>query len=142
MTVAVSVSVSILCLIVFPTPGGRIGGLAGGAFVAALVVGFLASRRALGHFRDAFLKELQAGYTTTTFTQGLFWIRSPDAVDAVAEDVVGWDWRGVWVLTASGAVVSAPDASADPPGLYPSPTVAGRRELWTGCRWSGVFLDL
>jgi hypothetical protein len=140
VTIAFSVVVPILCLIVLPTPGGRIGGTAGAAFAAAVVVGFVAVRQALGRFRAAFLKELNAGYTTTTFDQGLFWLRSRDATDAVAEDVIGWDWRGVWVLRASGTVVSSPDPSLDPPGLYPSPTVAGRYELWTGCRWSGVFL--
>jgi hypothetical protein len=139
VTAAFSAGVPILCLAVLPTPAGRIGGIAAAAFAAALAAGFVAVRRALTRFRAAFLRELAAGYTTTTFNQGLFWVRSRDAVDTVAEDVVGWDWRGLWVLTASGAVVSVPDLSLDPPGLYPSPTVAGRYELWTGCRWSGVF---
>lgn len=45
----------------------------------------------------------------------------------------------LWVLDSKGNVVSAPDLSADPPGLYPSQNIPERRELWTGYRWTGVF---
>ena len=137
-TLSVSVAASIMCL--FLLPDGRVAGKGAIAFIATVAMGYVVTRTSLRRFRAVFLNELQAGYATKTLTQGLFWIpRRGSGRPTWGDDVVGWDWAGLWVLGADGNVVSAPDASADPPGLYPSPNIPGRRELWTGYRWTGVF---
>ena len=136
-TLAVSVAASILWLFVLAPQEETITAI---TFIATLAVGYFVTRTSLRRFRAIFLDELQAGYTTKTLTQGLFWIpRSGSGRKTWGDDVVGWDWAGLWVLDAQGNVVSAPDPSADPPGLYPSPNNVGHRELWTGYRWTGVF---
>lgn len=108
-----------------------------GRMLGATAVGIGAMLVAIGRFRRALLRELAAGYVTTTFHQGLFWFtKRPGPV--VANNLVGWDWRGLWVLRGDGSVVSAPDPDTDPPGFYPSPHRAGQLELWTGSQWIGV----
>lgn len=137
-TFGVATAAAIACLVMLP--GGRVSGLGAVAFFAVLAIGYLAIRASLHRFRDIFLAELQAGYATTTFTQGLFWIpRGGSGRRTWGDDVVGWNWDGLWVLDIHGNVVSAPDGSIDPPGLYPSPHRVGKLELWTGYRWTGVF---
>ncbi len=137
-TIGISVAASILCL--FLLPDRRITGWGAIAYVATVAVGFFATRVSLHRFRTTLLKELQAGYTTKTFSQGLFWFpRRGSGRTTWGDDVDGWDWDGLWVLNGQAQVVSAPDPSVDPPGLYPSPNIIGQRELWTGYRWTGVF---
>lgn len=137
-TSGVAAAAVIACLVLLPD--GRVAGRGAIAFFAVLAVGFLAVRASLHRFREIFLAELQAGYTTTTFTQGLFWIPGRGSGRRTwGDDVVGWDWDGLWVLDAHGNVVSAPNRAVDPPGLYPSPHRPGQLELWTGHRWTGVF---
>jgi hypothetical protein len=135
-TLGVAVAVSSLWLFVLAPPDET---LAFTVYIATLAVGYFVTRASLRRFRAIFLDELQAGYTTKTFTQGLFWIPRRGTGPRWGDDVVGWDWDGLWVLDTQGDVISAPDLSADPPGLYPSPNIPGSRELWTGYRWTGVF---
>lgn len=140
-TLGVSAAATIVSLLLLPN--NRVAGWGAIAFFATLTVGFFVTRAALHRFRDLFLNELQAGYTTKTFTQGLFWLpRRGGGRKVWGDDVTGWDWGGLWILDAQGRVVSTPDSSVDPPGLYPSPHIAGELELWTGYRWTGVFPDL
>lgn len=135
---AVAVAAIIGCLILLPD--NRIAGKYALAFFAVLTVAYVVLRASLRRFRAIFLDELQAGYTTQRFMQGLFWLpRKGGGLKPPVDDVVGWDWSGVWVYDSDGNVVSAPDVSVDPPGLYPSPHIAGTRELWTGYRWTGVY---
>lgn len=134
-TVAVFVVVSMLCAFFAPVQD-RLGSAAVVVSLAVLTIGFFPARAALVGFRVVFLGELQAGYVTFTFLQGMFWRNgSSDA------DVIGWDWSGLWTLTSDGRVMSTPDLSVDPPGVYPSPNGPGRRELWTGSQWGDVFFD-
>ena len=110
--------------------------------IVVLAFGGFMIRRALTSFRSRLLEEIQAGYVTTTFQQGGFWLAHRDGpAFAPGRNVLGWDWRGLWVLDSSGEVVSLPDRAFDPPGLYPSPHVPGERELWTGYQWAFVFPD-
>ncbi len=105
--------------------------------LSATVIGIAAEVAAIGRFRRVLLAELAAGYVTTTFHQGAFWfVKGPGPT--WGNDVVGWVWDGVWVLTSAGDVVSAPDPAVDPPGFYPSPNRPGQWELWTGSQWIGV----
>jgi hypothetical protein len=139
VTMGVSVVASILWLFVLAPQDETITAI---TFIATMAVGYVVTHTSLRRFRTIFLDELQAGYATKTLTQRLFWLpRSASGRPTWGDDVVGWDWAGLWVLDAEGNVVSAPDASADPPGLYPSPNIPGHRELWTGCRWTSVFLE-
>ncbi len=138
VTLGVAVGASILCLLLLPD--SRIEGRGAIVLIVTMMFGFIATRSALDRFRTILVDELQAGYATFTFTQGLFWIpRRSSWRPTWGDDVIGWDWAGLWVLDADGNVVSEPDASVDPPGLYPSPNNPGHRELWTGHRWTGVF---
>ena len=137
-TIGLAVLAAIACLV--SLPGGRITGWGAAVYVVVLVVGYVAVRASLHRFRGVLLDELQAGYVTTTFTQGLFWMPGRGSGRRTwGDDVVGWRWDGLWVLDSHGDVVSAPDRAADPPGLYPSPHRPGELELWTGHRWTGVF---
>ncbi len=137
-TLAASVAAMIICLI--SLPDDRVSGIGAIALGTIVAIGFVVTRTSLHRFRALFLDELQAGYATTTFTQGLFWLPVRGAGSRIwGDDVIGWDWDGLWVLDTEGRVVSEPDLSKDPPGLYPSPNLSGRRELWTGYRWTGVF---
>jgi hypothetical protein len=137
-TLGGSTAATIICLLLMPD--NRVAGKGAIAFFATMAIGYVATRASLRRFRAIFLDELQAGYTTKTFTQGLFWIpRRGAGRKTWGDDVVGWDWDGLWVLDAQGNVISAPDPSADPPGLYPSPHIPGQLELWTGYRWTGAF---
>lgn len=108
--------------------------------LGATAAGIAAMLMAIGRFRRVLLAELAAGYVTTTFHQGAFWLVNRPG-PKVGNDVVGWNWDGVWVLTSDGSVVSAPNPDADPPGFYPSPNQPGRLELWTGSQWMGVHAD-
>jgi hypothetical protein len=137
-TLAASAAAMIIFLI--SLPDDRISGMGAIVFGTIVAIGFVVTRASLRRFRALFLDELQAGYATTTFTQGLFWLPARGAGRKTwGDDVIGWDWDGLWVLDAEGHVVSGPDPSKDPPGLYPSPNISGQRELWTGYRWTGVF---
>lgn len=140
-TIAVVVTIWILSLFSLPTPNNSITGMTAVILIVLGAIGFYAIRRALRTFRSILLAELQAGYVTTTFTQGLFWLRKSGKAFTWGDDVVGWDWDGLWVLGSDGDVISTPNLSADPPGLYPSPHDPGRRELWTGHIWSSVYFD-
>ena len=141
VTIGVALAVWILALFLLPTPNNSITGMTAVVLIVLFAVGYFAIRKALRTFRSTLLDELQAGYVTTTFTQGLFWLRSSRRLFTWADDVVGWDWDGLWVLDSNGNIVSSPDLSADPPGLYPSPHEPGRRELWTGYVWTSVYFD-
>ena len=137
-TLGIAVAASILCLILLPN--NRIAGKGAIAYIATLAIGYVVTRASLRRFRAIFLEELQAGYATKTFTQGLFWLPVRGAGRPTwGDDIVGWEWDGLWIFDAQGNVVSSPDPAADPPGLYPSPNIPGDRELWTGYRWTGVF---
>jgi hypothetical protein len=136
-TFAVAVAATLACLALLPD--GRIAGKGAIAYVAVLVIGYFAVRVPLHRCRDILLEELQAGYTTRTFTQGSFWIPRGPARTHKDNDVIGWVWDGLWVLDRHGNVVSVPDRSLDPPGLYPSPHRPGKLELWTGYQWAGVY---
>jgi hypothetical protein len=137
-TFAVAVAPAVLWTVLLADE--RIGGKGGAiAYVAILVIAYFVVRVPLHRCRDILLEELQAGYTTRTFTQGLFWIPRGPGRSMKGDDVIGWIWDGLWVLDVHGNVVSAPDRSIDPPGLYPSPHRPGQLELWTGCQWAGVY---
>ena len=141
-TLVLSVLAALLALAVLPTPERRMPVPTAAALLVVLVIGGLVSRRALVAFRSRLLDELQAGYTTTTFQQGGFWLAHRDGrFDARGWNIVGWDWRGLWVTDGSGGVISTPDRTLDPPGLYPSPHSPGERELWTGFQWTFVYPD-
>ncbi len=105
--------------------------------LGATAVGIGAMIAAIRRFRRVLLAELAAGYVTTTFYQGLFWMAQGPG-PRVGNDVVGWVWDGVWVLTSAGDVVASPDPAVDPPGFYPSPNTPSQLELWTGSQWTGV----
>lgn len=123
-----------------PTNGNQATATALLMMLGATAVGVGAIIAAIGRFRRALLAELAAGYVTTTFYQGLFWmVQGPGP--KVGSEFVAWIWDGVWVLTSAGGVVSAPDPDVDPPGFYPSPNSPGQLELWTGLQWSGVHRD-
>lgn len=140
--IAASVLASLLVVVLGPSDDGQLEPPTALATVVVLIVGFLVCRALLRRFRDAFVAELQAGYVTTTFLQGMFWVRGDSSPrPAGGEDVVGWSWDALWVLGPDGSVRAAPEAEGDPPGLYPSPNAPGERELWTGHRWTGVFPD-
>ena len=127
----------VVALTLGPENGGQATVQDVAVMLGATVVGIAAVVVAIRRFRRVLLAELGAGYVTTTFHQGMFWfVNRPGP--AVGDDVVGWDWAGVWVLTSDGAVVSGPDPDADPPGFYPSPNRPGQLELWTGSQWIGV----
>lgn len=108
------------------------------AFGLVLAVCVVVTWRSLVGFRGVLLRELQAGYVTTTFEQGVFWI---GPAGELSRGIVSWDWSGIWVLSPGGEVLSSPEGDSDPPGAYPSPHEAGRRELWTGCRWTKFYID-
>lgn len=139
-TAAASVAASIACVFVAPIQQ-RLGDATLPAFLAVMAVGLAASWAVLVRFRTILLNELQAGYATTTFLQGGFWLPRGRASGRLPDQGLGWSWEGLWTLTSDGRVVSVPNRSVDPPGLYPSPQAPGRRELWTGSEWAGVFFD-
>jgi hypothetical protein len=141
-TLTATCGTALLTLLVLPRPKGRINSVTAIAIVVALVIGGLLSRRALAVFRSRLLEEMQAGYVTTTFQQGGFWLahRNGRALSP-GRNVLGWEWRGLWVLDSEGAVVSPPDRTFDPPGLYSSPHSPRERELWTGHQWTFVYPD-
>lgn len=136
---AVSVSASVAMLLLLPKDNGTLTSTTLAVFGVTVVVGVVATWRSLVTFRGVLLRELQAGYVTTTFEQGVFWMGPASRFDW---GVVPWDWSGIWVLTPDGEVQSPPENDADPPGIYPSPHEPGRRELWTGCRWTMFYPDL
>lgn len=132
-----SVTIAIATLLVLPKDDGTLPASTLVAVIVAVAVGVAVTWWALVGFRRALLRELQAGYVTTTFEQGVLWI----GVSAYehSRGIVGWDWSGVWVLGPNGAVRSSPEGDTDPPGAYPSPHEPGRQELWTGCRWTKFY---
>jgi hypothetical protein len=138
LVAAGSVGVAIATLLVLPKDDGALPPGTLVAFLIVLAVGLIATWRSLVGFREALLRELQAGYVTTTFEQGVFWF-GPAGV--LSRGVVGWDWSGIWVLEPTGEVVASPRGDTDPPGAYPSPHEPGRRELWTGYRWTMFYID-
>lgn len=141
-TLAASVGATLVTLLVLPTPDGQIALVTAIGIIVVLAAGGILSRRALAAFRSRLLDEIQAGYVTTTFQQGGFWLaRREGRAFAPGRNVLGWDWRGLWVLDSAGWVVSIGDRAVDPPGLYPSPHLPGQRELWTGHQWAFVFPD-
>lgn len=141
-TVALGVGAALVTLVVLPKPDGRIAPITAVALVAVLAIGMILTRRALVRFRSRLLEEIQAGYVTTTFQQGGFWLAHRDgSAWAPGRNVLGWNWRGLWVIDSTGAVGSTADRSVDPPGLYPSPHAPGERELWTGHQWTFVYPD-
>jgi hypothetical protein len=71
-TLGLAVAVTVVCP--FLLPDHRVAGTGAIAFFATMAIGYAATRASLRRFRAVFLDELQAGYTTQTFTQGLFWI--------------------------------------------------------------------
>ncbi|NII41591.1 hypothetical protein E9228_002238 [Curtobacterium flaccumfaciens] len=85
------------------------------------------------------LAELQHGYTTLRIqfgrARGDRWRQQ-----SVGGGRLAWDYRGTWFLRSDGTVRTPPVPDVDPPGFYPSPTEAGRFELWTGRSWAGRFL--
>lgn len=141
-TLVASAGAALMTLVVLPKPEGQIAGVTAIALVVVLAFGGLLIRRALTRFRSQLLDEIQAGYVTTTFQQGGFWLAHRDGpAYAPGRNILAWDWRGLWVLDAAGGVASPADHSIDPPGLYPSPHSKGERELWTGHQWTFVFPD-
>ena len=141
-TLAATVVTAVVTLLLLPKPDGRMTPVTAIAMIVVLAFGGFMVRRALTAFRSRLLEEIQAGNVTTTFQQGGFWLAHRDGpAFALGRNVLGWDWRGLWVLDPSGVVVSPPDQAFDPPGLYPSPHVPGERELWTGHQWAFVFPD-
>lgn len=141
-TLAAAVAAALMTLLILPKPDGSIAPVTAIAIVVVLVIGGLLSRRVLVAFRSTLLDEMQAGYVTTTFQQGGFWLAHRDGpAYSPGRNVIGWEWSGLWVLDSAGAVVSPPDRTVDPPGLYPSPHSPGERELWTGHQWTFVYPD-
>lgn len=139
-TVAVAAGVAVTSVLLLSVDGA-LGGLQLVVFLAVLAVGYVVSRAAVIRFRTLLLGELQAGHTTTTFLQGGFWMRNRQQAGRRSDAGLGWTWEGLWVLTSAGRVVSTPDRTVDPPGIYPSPYAEGRKEIWTGSEWSGVLVD-
>jgi hypothetical protein len=137
-TLGAAATAVIACLVLLPDH--RVAGRGAIAFFATLAVGFLAIRASLHRFRDIFLEELQAGYATKTFTQGLFWI-PPRASGRKTwgDDVVGWDWDGLWVLDGHGNVVSAPDRSVDRPLSVAAHPRTTRAVDWVSLDWRLPF---
>ena len=142
VTLGVATAVWVLFLLALPKQNNSITGWTAVVLSVLLAIGYFAVRKELRTFRSVLLDELQMGYATTTFTQGLFWSRRHEKALIWGDDVVGWDWDGLWVLDSRGNVVSEPDLSADPPGIYPSPNKPDQRELWTGYMWTSVYFEM
>jgi hypothetical protein len=107
--------------------------------LAAGLIGLAMIMRNLGRVGERKLEEIAAGYTTIKLEFGDFWIGEGRRWSRFGRRPP-WDYSGLWVLDgATGAVVSEPDRSVDPPGLYPSPNRPGALELWTGVVWSGHY---
>lgn len=107
--------------------------------LAVGLIGLAAIFRSLGRVGDRKLEEISHGYTTLKLEFGAFW-RGEGRQWPQFGRRPPWDYSGLWVLDgATGAVVSEPDRSLDPPGLYPSPNRPGALELWTGVVWSGHY---
>ena len=137
LVLACAVVLVVVVIAFGPEDGGQATVWGVASILGATAVGLAPVLVAIGRFRRVLLAELAAGYVTTTFLHGSFWFVSRPG-RKVGNDVVGWDWDGVWVLTSGGSVVTAPDPGVDPPGFYPSPHRPGELELWTGCQWIGV----
>jgi len=141
-SIAATVAATLVALAALPKPDGRMAPVTAAVVLLILAGGGIQIRLALVRFRSRLLEEIQAGYVTTTFQQGGFWLaKRKGSAYAPGRNVQGWDWRGLWVLDTSGGIVSSPDRSVDPPGLYPSPHSPGERELWTGHQWTNVYPD-
>ena len=97
----------------------------------ALLLHTLFSRN--GPFRSKLLLEMQAGYTTVPVDAGKFW--GSDVTGRKTKASVLWDCSGCWVLSSNGDVISEPDFTTDPPGVYPSPRGPAERAVWTGVEW-------
>ena len=102
-----------------------------------LVVLLLADRW-LGQVGTRMVAELRAGYVTFDLQYGLIG-RDYHAHWHATEAGTPWNHRGVWLLRDDGSVVRPPDRSVAPPGMYPSPTRPGARELWSGAAWTGHY---
>ena len=115
------------------TTGGLARFLTAAADVCAAACGYTIRR-----WGRAVLDEATAGYTTTPFDLGRFWIgAAPEAPWTVGW--IGWDFSGLWVMAPDGTVKASPRPERDPPGVYPSPNRPGEWELWTGSQWSAHF---
>ena len=86
------------------------------------------------------LAELACGYTTLTWVFGGV-TPTVDRRFRGTDSRVPWDYRGVWVLSGDGRVLSVPDPSVEPPGFFPSPNRPRSYELWTGSAWYGLYRE-
>ncbi|WP_433792959.1 hypothetical protein [Actinoplanes sp. CA-252034] len=118
-------------------------GAPGVAVMAAVTLGaalmLLLIRRQLARVGDRLIAEFRHGYATLDWSSGGFWF-GEGHTGITGEVRSPWNLRGLWLLDAStGAVRRAPIPVGDPPGMYPSPHIPGRWELWTGMEWIGHF---
>lgn len=121
-TLAVTVAAVLVTLLLFGTPDWRMAPATAIGVVVVLAIGGWMTRGALVSFRSRLLEEIQAGYVTTTFEQGGFWLAHRDGpAFARGRNVLGWDWRGLWVLDPAGGVVSPPDRAVDLPACTRRP---------------------
>ncbi len=136
-----TVAMSVLVLAFLLLTGGRNGAFTAGGlgrFLTAAVVCATACGYTIRRWGRAVLDEATAGYTTTPFDLGRFWIgAAPEAPWTFGW--IGWDFSGLWVMAPDGTVEAAPRSDRDPPGVYPSPNRPGEWELWTGSQWSAHF---
>lgn len=129
---------AVVVVVVVGASDGRLPWPAVAAMLLVGVAGVAAIAAMTRRWGRSQLAELQHGYTTATFELSRFWFApAPDAPMTLGK--IQWDWRGTWVLSPDGSVVSAPSDAFDPPGLYPSPNRPGAVELWTGHQWTGYF---
>ena len=84
------------------------------------------------------LTELRAGYVTFALDYGMVGEGGSSYWHAT-DWGVPWDHRGVWLLREDGSVERPPDLAVAPPGMYPSLSRPGERELWTGAAWTGQY---
>lgn len=114
--------------------GEQGGVIATGLLSLALLCGLWCEWGRVGH---AAVAEMHRGYTTFELGFGGFWVGRARRWPAFHHRAP-WDYSGLWLLEPhSGRVLRRPDPAVDPPGLYPSPNMSGRMELWTGRAWSG-----
>jgi len=88
------------------------------------------------------LDEMAHGYTTWVLKSGSLAVGRRSRAWRRSNEETTWDYSGVWVLNHTGQkVLSEPDPTVEPPGLYPSPHREGWLELWSGAQWLGIFRD-
>ncbi|MCW2923165.1 MAG: hypothetical protein JWM98_569 [Thermoleophilia bacterium] len=105
------------------------------------LVGVVVAFRAWRRVGERNLEEFQHGYTTLQLISGAFgWAGFPSREQQRRHGrTMPWDYAGVWRLGSDGAVITAPDTTVLPPGLYPSPHRDDAWEIWTGCAWMGSY---